>query len=425
MSKPFSNLLGRLIFAGIFSLMYAMPCYSLGVSSEEYEIISRFETLRESDPRAAEKFLTESLQTTRTPPLLFQAALVEANHNRIDKAVDYFTEIIQIDDTFPGAYMNRGRLYAMSDHPQAAIDDLMRGIQLEGADSESSAILNSVYRQLNQPIAAELVLRLAILSNPTDPNLHVQLSSNLLEQGRYLEAARVAEAAIRFGATGVAPWVIAANALISLENVAKAIDMLESARLLVRDVPTDLLLTLGQLYLQERFTDSATKIFMDLYQRGILDNQRLDLLLESLLALGDGDNALKFAELLLKSEPESAQALFYSAQAADFTGDLDTALRHVEKATKLDGSLGKAFLLLGDLQLRAGQVDDALNALRIARSFSGLQVDALRLELELWFQQENWSEALSTLETLSQVDPNNSWDGLIDSVLDLIHRQEQ
>ena len=103
-----THILRCLMFAGIVLLMHNWDCHALEVSSEEYEIIKQFETLSDSDPVAAEKYLHESLQTKRTVPLLYQAALVEVNKNRIEKAVDYFSEILSIDDQFPGAYKNRG-----------------------------------------------------------------------------------------------------------------------------------------------------------------------------------------------------------------------------------------------------------------------------------------------------------------------------
>lgn len=420
---PFSKVI-FLIVPGIFIWHFAAHCWALEVSSEEYKIINEFETLNQTDPAAAKKFLTESLQSTRTPPLLYQAALLEVNHNRIDKAVEYFSEILKIDEKFPGAYLNRGRLYAMNGNSKLAVDDLMNGITMGGADRETKSILNHAYQQLDQPIAAELILRWAILSEPTDPNLHVSLGVNILQQGRYVEAEKIAETAIRLGAKDVTPWVIAANALIGQNDTEKAIDILESARLLLRDIPSDLLLTLGQLYLQHGLTDNAAQIFLQAHQKHSLNSNQLESLLESLLSLGDRDNATTFIALLRDSNPESPQTMYYSARTAEFTGDLDSALDYAVKATKLDSGFGKAFLLLGELHFKRKHYEDALNALRIARSFKDQQIAALRTELELWLDQENWSETLSILETLSQIDTNTNWDGLIGSVLDLIHQQE-
>ena len=314
----------------------------------------------------------------------------------------------------------------MNDQPKLAVGDLLNGIKVDGVDRDTMSMLNNSYLQLNQPISAELVLRWAILAKPEDPNLHIHLADNLLQQGRYLEAEKVAQAAIRLGSPTVHPWVIAANAAIGQADTAKAIDILEAARLLHDEFSIELKWTLGELYLREGFSQQATEIFLEVHNQRPLADDRVASLLESLIALGDGENAVKFAQILIDANPDDAQSMYFRARAAELNGTLDEAIDYAEKATQLDSGFGKAFLLLGQLVMAKGNSDNAVDALRIARSFSDLQVEALRLELELWLQQENWAEALSILEILRQVDPENSyWTDLMSSVLELVHHDKQ
>ena len=98
------------------------------------------------------------------------------------------------------------------------------------------------------------------------------------------------------------------------------------------------------------------------------------------------------------------------------------AEKFAKKATELDSGYGKAFLLLGDLYIKRKNPKAALNALRTARSFSDLEVSALQSELNLWLQQENWTEALATLEMLLQLDSDTNWQGLIGSITEFVRQ---
>ena len=73
---------------------------------------------------------------------------------------------------------------------------------------------------------------------------------------------------------------------------------------------------------------------------------------------------------------------------------------------------------------RSAGREPALNALRTARSFTDIHVEALQVELELWMGQENWPESLSILEMLSQLDAQNNWDGLIATMTTLVRKED-
>ena len=419
-----SRLWGTL--TGLVLILHIEGAIALEVSPEEYEIISKFESLQQSNPVAAEEYLHESLRSTRTPPLLYQAALLEIDKKQLDKAADYFGEILEIDNQFPGVYKNRGHVYAMNNQPELAVSDLLSGTEIEGVDNNTISLLHSSYVQLGQPIAAELVLRWAILAKPQDAGLHVQLANNLLQQGRYIEAEKVAEAAIRLGANTINPWIIAANAAIGLENMDKAIDILEATRLLHKEVPAHTKWSLGELYLRQGLTRQATDLFLEVHRQQPLKDKELISLLESLLALGDGANVERFAKLLKDTAGESAETMYYRARTAELNKQVKEAIGYAKKAIQLDSGFGKAFLLLGSLYFKQGEPDNALDTIRIARSFVDLQKDALELELELWLNREEWSEVLKTLEILEHVDPgNNTWNSLMDSVLDFIARENE
>ena len=181
----------RLIVIVPLLLSNSLMLNAIDVSPEEYQIIQSYEELKEKDSKKAEDFLCQSISTLRTPSLLYQAALLELDKNRISKAAELLNEVIALDNTFPRAHLNRGRINLILGNDIAGVNDLLEGIKIDGADVHTLKILGTSYLKLDQWIAGEQVLRWALLTEPGDPELHIQLAYNLLQQNRYQEAEKL------------------------------------------------------------------------------------------------------------------------------------------------------------------------------------------------------------------------------------------
>ncbi len=400
----------------IIPILHSFALYALDVSPEEYEIIKKFEELKTTDLTGAENYLHESLKAMRTPSLLYQAALIEMEKNRISKAAEFFTEVIDLDPVFSKAYLNRGRLNVMLGNDLAGVNDLLEGIKVDGADIETMKLLSNTYHKLDQPIAGEQVLRWAILTKPVDWELHLQLAYNLLQQNRFGEADKVAVLAIRYGCTDINAWTIRAHAAIEANNIDKAIDILVETQLYHDNLADDHYWLLGELYLRQGFIQEASNIFRESHRKKPLHNKKLITFLETLISLEALDELDTLSSKFREAEPNNAKASYYCAYACQLKGDLINATELAKQATELNAGFGEAYILLGKLYSRAQNSAEALNNLKIARSFPNVKLQALQLELELWMQDEKWAEALEVLDMLSQLDPNNSWTSLISSI---------
>ncbi len=410
-----------LCFAIIFSTsILTNQVYAVDVSPEEFSIIQQFESLKKTDKNAAELFLHDSLKTMRTASLLYQAGLIEIDKNQISKAAEYFSEVLKLDNTFPNARMNRGRLNLRLDNHLAGIEDLLAGIKVDGADNDTMKLLNDAYSKINQPIAGEQLLRWAILTNPKDPELHILLAYSLFQQNRFSEAAKIANMAMILGSTDIAAWTIRIHAAIEADKINDAIDILEETRLYHDELSDDYLWLLGELYLNEGLIREASTIFSESHQKKPLHNKKLITFLETLISLEKIEELDRLSSSLREQDPTNARAIYYCAYACQLKGDIIGATNFAKKATEMDAGYGEAYILLGKLYSKADKVQDALNSFRIARSFSNVKLQALRLELELWMQAENWVEALEILELLSQIEPNSNWSSLISSITNYV-----
>ena len=124
----------------------------------------------------------------------------------------------------------------------------------------------------------------------------------------------------------------------------------------------------------------------------------------------------QFAE---KEKPHCAECKYLCASTAELNGDDEKAQQLAEQAMNMDAGNGQVYLLLGRLMIKQKNYQNAMNVLRAARAFRDYEIEALKLELELWLETEEWAHALSVLELLSQKDYRRNWDGMLMSVLEL------
>lgn len=394
--------------------------FSLEVSQDEYEAINQYRELKKTDRSAAKLRLIAALERHRTPIILYEAALMEVELENHPTALLYFDEILKIDSDFVGVFKNKGQIEAALGDPSSAIKSLLKGIEKEGIDKQTIKLIGQCYTDLNKHAAAETALRWGLLYAPEDVVSYQLLAANMLEQKRFEEARVLSETAIKMGARDIATWMIRINTALQRERYEDAIVWLEMARLALDDPPPDILSTLGKLYLQAGMTHEAGNILQEAHARKPMRPEEIKMCIEAFIAEQDAESAGKFANLLLKAVPDAPSTMFYCACAAKLSGDVDKARHYAEEAVRLDSGYGDGYLLLAKLYADKGDFELALDAVRTARSFKDVEVQALNLELEMWMRKENWTESLATLDILSERDPDNNWAEIVDSINDYI-----
>jgi tetratricopeptide (TPR) repeat protein len=106
----------------------------------------------------------------------------------VHSAVYHFKEVIRIDSTRPGAYINLGAAYDRLEQFDDALTALRRGIQLDPTRGEGYYNLGLVHKQLGQIDMAINAYREAVRLNPRLHDAHYNLANIFLDKGQINQA---------------------------------------------------------------------------------------------------------------------------------------------------------------------------------------------------------------------------------------------
>jgi tetratricopeptide (TPR) repeat protein len=109
--------------------------------------------------------------------------------NDLHSAVYHFKEVIRLDPTRAGAFINLGAVYNRLGQLDEALSTLRRGIQLDPSRGEGYYNLGLIYKQLGQLDMAINAYREAVRLNPRMYDAHYNLGNILMEKQQYHQAA--------------------------------------------------------------------------------------------------------------------------------------------------------------------------------------------------------------------------------------------
>ncbi len=404
----------------VIAVLPVFTSTALEVTPEELDAIRTARQLKKTDMQAARQHLKQALSLTRSAPLLFEAAVLEAEAGRKREALNYLNEVVTLDSSFPGAYKNRGQILAALGEVEPAIHDLLKGMKHTGIDEHTMKLLSQYYTEVGKPAAAEVGLRWSLLYDPDNLQLYQLLAANLFEQKRYAEAERMGRTTIELDRTDPTNWRLYVNALLAQEKYDAALDSLEVAQRITDDLPAELIQSMGDLYLQKGMTREAISAYRKVQAQSPMTIEQLKSLADAFIAFDDAKHAREITDMLLARDPDNPETLYYCACTARIMGDNEAACTLATRSVAANNGYARAWLLLSELHLDRGDFAKALDAARTARSFAATEVDALSVELELWMKQENWYEALAVVDLLIEKSQDSSWIHLRDSILDLV-----
>lgn len=244
---------------------------------------------------------------------LLDKGLTCSVRGKVDKAIQYLEEAVQVDPALSGAYTNLGILYLRRGEVERAIKMFKKNIQLkpdsinshlelaqayilqgemEEAAKEYRKVLSLnpkdyrgirglgyIYRKQGLLDKAIGWLRMAAESNPDDLNTHFNLARAYQEKKLFQEASREWEKAVAIckKVTGflpgkLGPYFILGKIEFLRGNVDQAIEWLEKARKLkpitgenilifsffFSDI--DVLITLGEAYKEKGWMEKASQV---------------------------------------------------------------------------------------------------------------------------------------------------------------------
>jgi tetratricopeptide (TPR) repeat protein len=259
------------------------------------------------------------------------------------------------------------------------------------------------YANQGNHLSAETAYRMAILLDPDTVDWKKGLAISLFQQRRFADAAALFDTLIAAQPDSAELWLAQANAYIGLGKPLKAAENYEMVDYLGAST-LDSLSNLGDIYVNEQLFDLAASYFVralekdpkayfgramrsarDLSIRGALDETSL--LVERIEALvGDELGAAQRAELLR-----------LRARVAMERGGGEAEALLLEEIVALDPLDGKALILLGDHESRAGDVEKAAFYYERAGSVEAFEAEAKVRHAQLLVGEQRYGEALPLL----------------------------
>jgi tetratricopeptide (TPR) repeat protein len=333
----------------------------------------------------------------------FLTANIYVQRERLDEALVALRKAIDKHPKFRRAWQNLGWLYFRQGEATLALPALTRTIELGGGTAVTYGMLAFSYANQGNHLSAETAYRMAILLDPDTVDWKKGLAISLFQQRRFADAAALFDTLIAAQPDSAELWLAQANAYIGLGKPLKAAENYEMVDYLGAST-LDSLSNLGDIYVNEQLFDLAASYFVralekdpkayfgramrsarDLSIRGALDETSL--LVERIEALvGDELGAAQRAELLR-----------LRARVAMERGGGEAEALLLEEIVALDPLDGKALILLGDHESRAGDVEKAAFYYERAGSVEAFEAEAKVRHAQLLVGEQRYGEALPLL----------------------------
>lgn len=331
-------------------------------------------------------------------------------------AIDAFENVIAVNPTDVLAYNHLGTIYAAQNNHEKAVATYKRGLQidpnhpviqfnlaksLEAMHDDTSAIqaydaalrakpgwqeavieyAKLLLNHRKTRLAGELVQN-AIGLHPQDFGLYAQMGQILMRQSNFEKAASSFEIANR---------LVSGNAE-NLKNLAEAFEKLgkkEEAVLTIKKAesvePEDekIKKTAASILLTAEKYREAAEVIRQLGSANKNDCEALDLAGQYSILIGRNDSAQNFASKIKKIDPDYGIYLYSFASRFFQKGNLDAAKENVKAFIDENMKNIPAWLLLGQIDEKLGNSEEALDDFSTAVAFDPNNFLAEKLAKEL------------------------------------------
>jgi len=283
--------------------------------------------------------------------------------NRIEDAIGLYRQAVKLRPSWAEGWWFLGELlYDQNEYPEAR-DSLRRLIDLDQTTGPGFALLglcefetkeydkalNHIYQARRLGLGDDPQVRRVVL-------FHEMLLLTRLQQ--YESAMQVLVSVVKDGGAG--PAVIEAAGIAGLRRP-----------ILPEELPPgdkDLIDRAGQAVcaMAGRDREAAQTFFAELLA-AYPDAPNVHYLYGSFLSAADKDGGLREYQRELELNPKHTEALATIALEYEARGDLDTAVTYARRAVEADAQFFGAHAVLGKLLVNAGEVQQGIKELEIAR----------------------------------------------------------
>jgi tetratricopeptide (TPR) repeat protein len=235
-------------------------------------------------------------------------------------------------------------------------------------------------------------------SDPLDQGIEA------FKAGRFAEAAALLQRAVAAQPQAFEPHFLYGATLVQLDRTPEAIDQLVQAHRMRRG-HTDTVKLLASQYMIAREYGKSIRL---LRQVPAPDEEMCLLLIESYQSSGDSQHSFEFARKSLERFPKSVQLHCWLAFQLEFSGRFEEALKHLDKAARLDPTYPATYYLMADVLFKEEKFEASVPYFEKAIAVAPEDVDA-RLGLgQAWLALGDLSKALAAVEHAARVAPEDA-----------------
>ena len=357
--------------------------------------------LASKQPAAAIRYLERVAPPTTSSEINLMRARLRANQT---------AQALQIADRLSGQnakdvqlHFTLGTLLASEGQYRAASRELEKANSLQPGSFETLFNLGQTYLRMGESGKAELVAKRAQSLKPDSAEALYLLAQVYNEQSRPVDALELLARAHKLAPENTDIIFLLGRVSMTQNYFEDAIPLLESG---VKLAPAraDLRAALGESYFMSGKTDKALEVFRDLVEIDPAARSYAFLGL-SYRNLGRFDEARKYFELGLKSDPRNAACLFNMGYIEGRQGNQAKAEEYFQQTLKSNPDYAEALLELANLRITAKRNQEAAELLRryvkVAREPSSGYYKLAMVERGLK-QFEAAQRDLSVFQTLSK-----------------------
>ena len=352
----------------------------------------------------------------------FTLANIHFQEDRLTNALACYSSAIAKFPNFQRAYKNQGLILIRLTDFEAAIEPLTKAVELGVNDGMTYGLIAYAYTMTEQFISAESAYRLAVMLQPKTLDWKMGLCRALFKQQKFGEAIAMCDELLRKEPGKPDYLLLQANAYLGLKQPMKAAEIYELLDL-TGNTPVAALNTLGDIYVNEGYTDQAA----DAYGRAMArettpDIQRQLRNAEVLISRA----AYPAASGLLKTISERAGSglgvelrksmLKLEARLAAARSEAgEEQAKILEEIVKLDPLDGETLILLGQYHA-ASNIEQAIFYFERAEGIEKVESDARLRHGQILVKSSKYQEALPLLKRAQELKPREEVQRYIEQV---------
>ncbi|MDQ8181235.1 tetratricopeptide repeat protein [Pelagicoccus sp. SDUM812005] len=375
------------------------------VTALEREILEKVYSLMETDIKFAHNYLNELLGSGTPISGAFNHALGNLyfkNANYFQAEIQYLSAI-EKHPTFRRAWNALGLSRYRQGNYKEAGEALAQSVRFGANDAMTYGILGYCHLQEGRYRSAETAYHYAMLFDPEQTDWAEGLAQSYFETGRFHEAISIFDDLIRTQPDNEEFWLLKANAWLALDEPLKSARCIEIARRF-GEVDDDALYLLGNIYLDARIFDQAKEVFLAASSSGGELKEKELLNAVRYLVFNDQHEFAEQILGLISEEGESWNSRdktlyrFLKAEFAYFKGDFEGSERTYLTGVELDPFNGYALMKLAEINVRKGNLEQALVYYDRASNNPEMRYSALVSKARTLIDSKQYRIALKTIE---------------------------